>query len=53
MDRDKRWQRTQQAYDAITSGLGRQTTRITTAVAESYANGITDEFIELARGKFE
>ena len=46
MDRDKRWQRTQQAYDAITSGLGRQTTRITTAVAESYANGITDEFIE-------
>ena len=46
MDRDKRWQRTQQAYDAITSGLGRQTTNIAAAVIESYANGITDEFIE-------
>ena len=46
MDRDKRWDRTRRAYETLTSGSGRQATDAGTLVAESYAAGITDEFIE-------
>jgi 2,3-bisphosphoglycerate-independent phosphoglycerate mutase len=47
MDRDKRWDRTQLAYDAITQGVA--DTKSTTAkdiVERSYRAGITDEFIK-------
>ena len=46
MDRDKRWERVQKAYDLIVSGKGNKTTNAVEAILESYKNGITDEFIE-------
>jgi 2,3-bisphosphoglycerate-independent phosphoglycerate mutase len=46
MDRDKRWDRTQRAYDAIVAGTGAQTTDPVAAVEASYEAGVTDEFIE-------
>ncbi len=46
MDRDKRWERVQKAYDLIVSGKGHKTTNAVEAISESYKNGITDEFIE-------
>ena len=46
MDRDKRWERTQRAYDAIVSGIGTTGTDPMALVAESYANEVTDEFVE-------
>ena len=46
MDRDKRWERVQKAYDLIVSGKGHKTTNAVEAVSESYKNGVTDEFIE-------
>ena len=46
MDRDHRWDRTQRAYDAIMLGEGRTSTSALSLVTDSYASGITDEFIE-------
>jgi 2,3-bisphosphoglycerate-independent phosphoglycerate mutase len=46
MDRDKRWDRTGRAFDAITAGIGTQARSILEAVQASYDAGITDEFIE-------
>jgi len=46
MDRDKRWERLQMAYDAMVYGEGVQNTDPVDAVAKSYENGITDEFVE-------
>ena len=46
MDRDKRWERVQIAYDAMVYGEGHRSSDPVAAVAESYANGITDEFVE-------
>jgi 2,3-bisphosphoglycerate-independent phosphoglycerate mutase len=46
MDRDKRWDRTQLAYDALVRGEGRAATDGACAVRESYAEGITDEFVK-------
>jgi 2,3-bisphosphoglycerate-independent phosphoglycerate mutase len=46
MDRDKRWERVQKAYDAITVGSESCTTDPIGAMQEQYKNGITDEFIE-------
>ena len=46
MDRDQRWERTQLAYDAITTGVGRRVSDVLAAVQASYDAGITDEFIE-------
>ena len=46
MDRDKRWDRTERAYDAITAGTGTQATNALDAVQASYDAGVTDEFIE-------
>ena len=46
MDRDKRWERIQKAYDLIVSGKGRKTQNPVEAVQESYDNNVTDEFIE-------
>jgi 2,3-bisphosphoglycerate-independent phosphoglycerate mutase len=46
MDRDKRWDRTRLAYDALVRGEGRAATDGARAVRESYAEGITDEFVK-------
>src|SRR3954447_10652049 len=47
MDRDRRWDRTQLAFDAITRGAGAAVPRgaVTAAVQRSYGEGVTDEFI--------
>jgi len=46
MDRDKRWERVKIGYDALVHGVGKPVTNISTAIRESYAEGITDEFIK-------
>ena len=46
MDRDKRWERTQKAFDAITAGTGAHATDVKAAIQASYDAGLTDEFIE-------
>ena len=46
MDRDKRWERTQRAYDALTAGTGAHAADPLAAVRASYEAGVTDEFIE-------
>jgi 2,3-bisphosphoglycerate-independent phosphoglycerate mutase len=48
MDRDRRWQRTRRAYDALVHGVGEPRTSGREAVELSYAAGVTDEFIEPA-----
>ncbi|GEO10692.1 2,3-bisphosphoglycerate-independent phosphoglycerate mutase [Segetibacter aerophilus] len=46
MDRDKRWERIKQAYDAMAKGQGHTATSATAAVQESYDRDETDEFIK-------
>ncbi|HCX99581.1 MAG TPA: 2,3-bisphosphoglycerate-independent phosphoglycerate mutase [Bacteroidales bacterium] len=46
MDRDRRWERIKEGYDLLVSGKGEKVTSITKAIEESYAKGITDEFIK-------
>ncbi|MEI8106059.1 MAG: 2,3-bisphosphoglycerate-independent phosphoglycerate mutase [Actinomycetes bacterium] len=46
MDRDKRWERTQRAYDAIRHGTGAHASSALEAIQSSYDAGVTDEFIE-------
>ncbi|MDR0732559.1 MAG: 2,3-bisphosphoglycerate-independent phosphoglycerate mutase [Dysgonamonadaceae bacterium] len=46
MDRDKRWERVKVAYDLLVSGTGAQTENPAEAVEQSYAEGVTDEFIK-------
>jgi 2,3-bisphosphoglycerate-independent phosphoglycerate mutase len=46
MDRDKRWERTQRAFDAVVEGKGTQTTSVLEALQASYDAGVTDEFVE-------
>ncbi len=46
MDRDKRWERVKLAYDALVHGTGTQTGDMLGAVQQSYAEGVTDEFIK-------
>ena len=45
MDRDKRWERVSKAYDAIVAGAGPRFADAQAAIADAYANKITDEFI--------
>ncbi len=45
MDRDKRWDRVQRAYDAIALGEG-SLRNPAAAVQKSYDSGVTDEFME-------
>ena len=45
MDRDKRWDRTQLAYDAMTIGKGIQADDPVKAVEDSYKKNINDEFV--------
>ena len=46
MDRDKRWERVKEAYDLVVEGKGKQSANMVQAVNESYADGVTDEFIK-------
>ena len=46
MDRDKRWERTKLAYNLLVHGTGIKTNDILSAVNKSYAENITDEFIQ-------
>jgi 2,3-bisphosphoglycerate-independent phosphoglycerate mutase len=46
MDRDKRWERIKLAYDVLVNGDGNKATDAIAAVEQSYAAGITDEFIK-------
>ena len=45
MDRDKRWERVKQAYDLLVDGVGVRSDNMTRAIRDSYAQGVTDEFI--------
>lgn len=45
MDRNLHWDRTKVAYDALVYGRGTQTTAWYKAIEQSYARGITDEFL--------
>lgn len=45
MDRDKRWDRVQKAWDAMVAGQGLNATDPVQAVREAYGRGETDEFI--------
>ncbi len=46
MDRDKRWERVQKAYDNLVAGTGKVCADPLQAMEESYAAGVTDEFVE-------
>ena len=46
MDRDKRWERTQRAYESLVEGHGEPATDPIAAVEKSYERGVTDEFVE-------
>ncbi len=45
MDRDNRWERVEKAYAAMVYGEGVQAGDPVQAVADSYAQGVTDEFV--------
>ena len=46
MDRDKRWERLKEAYNLLVYGEGKHADDMVKAVEESYAEGVTDEFIK-------
>ena len=46
MDRDKRWQRVQKAYDALVNGIGNKATSAISAIEASYQKEVFDEFVE-------
>jgi 2,3-bisphosphoglycerate-independent phosphoglycerate mutase len=46
MDRDRRWDRTARAYDAMVRGVGERAADAAAAVRASYERGVTDEFVE-------
>lgn len=45
MDRDKRWERVEKAYQALVSGEGVSATDPVEAIKASYANEVMDEFV--------
>ena len=45
MDRDKRWDRVEKAYNAIIDAAGRRFDDAGAALDASYAEGVTDEFV--------
>ena len=45
MDRDKRWDRVEKAYDAIVNGQGKVSSSAECAILDSYKENITDEFV--------
>ena len=48
MDRDRRWDRTARAYDAVVSAQGRPAVSAIDAVSASYVEDVGDEFVEPA-----
>ena len=46
MDRDNRWDRVEQAYNALVCGVGVQEQDPVLAMQRSYDSGITDEFVK-------
>ncbi|MDY0087788.1 MAG: 2,3-bisphosphoglycerate-independent phosphoglycerate mutase [Coriobacteriia bacterium] len=46
MDRDNRWERVELAWRALVDGEGVLATSASEAVARSYAEGVTDEFVK-------
>lgn len=46
MDRDKRWERTELAYNALVLGTGEKATSAIEAVNSSYEQNIVDEFVK-------
>jgi 2,3-bisphosphoglycerate-independent phosphoglycerate mutase len=46
MDRDKRWERVKLAYELIVNGKGEHSTNAVKSIQKSYANDVTDEFIQ-------
>ncbi len=46
MDRDKRWQRVQKAYDALVNGVGNKASSAISAIEASYQKEVFDEFVE-------
>ena len=45
MDRDKRWERTQRAYELLVDAVGERATDPIAAINRSYEAGVTDEFV--------
>ena len=45
MDRDKRWERVQKAYDALVKGEGEKATSAISAIESSYQQEVFDEFV--------
>ncbi|GFE57281.1 2,3-bisphosphoglycerate-independent phosphoglycerate mutase [Geobacter sp. AOG1] len=48
MDRDNRWERVEQAYNAIVRGTGESRKSAAEAIDASYAAGVNDEFVKPA-----
>lgn len=46
MDRDKRWERIQKAYDLLIHGIGTPSENILSTIKGFYGEGLTDEFME-------
>lgn len=46
MDRDRRWERTEHAYKALSETINHTASSATAAVEHAYAEGKTDEFID-------
>lgn len=49
MDRDKRWERVKEAWDLLVHGAGQPAADAENAIRQSYAAGVTDEFIKPVR----
>src|SRR5262249_41670636 len=45
MDRDKRWERVEKAYDLLVQGAGAKAADAVEAIKASYAANVTDEFV--------
>ncbi len=46
MDRDRRWERVERAWKALVEGEAREAESGSAGVARSYAEGVSDEFVE-------
>ena len=46
MDRDKRWERVEKAFNAMVLGTGEKSTDPADVMRKSYERGITDEFVD-------
>ncbi len=46
MDRKKKWERTEKAYNALVLGEGEKVDKAYEAITKSYNSGLTDEFIK-------